>query len=100
MSKIFALRKIVAVEAKIANWKRAIEQAINNTWFASHSYVLMPSLKNIEDVVSVSSQFGIGVIIQESDSNSIVSQAKPLEIPSSIGSWLFNEWVIRENSYQ
>jgi hypothetical protein len=37
----FAVRGIVAFEAKITDWANALAQARQNTWFASESYVLV-----------------------------------------------------------
>jgi hypothetical protein len=44
LSHLFAAQQIIAVEAKIAEWGRALEQAQLNTWFASASYVLVPNV--------------------------------------------------------
>ncbi len=35
LNDIFLARQIIAIEAKMTDWRRAIEQAIANTWFAS-----------------------------------------------------------------
>jgi ribonuclease HI len=43
---VFAVSKIVAVEAKLGNWQRALSQAVGNTWFASESYILIPKARN------------------------------------------------------
>ena len=45
--------KTIAIEAKLKNWKRALEQAFRYKWFATQSYVVLdakyiaPALKNI-----------------------------------------------------
>lgn len=37
--------EIIAIEAKLTNWKNALQQAYRNTCFAHFSYVLLPSNK-------------------------------------------------------
>lgn len=39
----WGIQYILSIEAKIKNWQSAIEQAENNIWFTSESYVLFPS---------------------------------------------------------
>jgi hypothetical protein len=48
LGKIFAARHIIAVEAKIKNWRKALQQAVANLWFASHSYILLPPPPDFE----------------------------------------------------
>jgi hypothetical protein len=43
LSRLFLARRIVAIEAKMSDWRRALEQASANLWFASESYVLLPA---------------------------------------------------------
>lgn len=46
--------KSIAIEAKLKNWKRALDQAFRYKWFATQSYVVLdshhvkPAIKNIE----------------------------------------------------
>jgi len=40
MHQVFALKRVIAFEAKVSALQRALEQAYLNTWFASESYVL------------------------------------------------------------
>ena len=94
LEKIFALREIIAVEAKISDWRAAIRQAINNTWFASHSYILIPTRSDFSKVVSESKKFGIGVILHSASKNEVVARPQKYKIPASYGSWLFNEWML------
>ena len=47
------IRDVVAIEAKLKDWKRALNQAYRYKWFASRSYVLLdnahlkPAIKNL-----------------------------------------------------
>lgn len=95
LTKIFAVRKLIAIEAKMAMWRQGLQQAIQNTWFASESYLLLPTLPRNSKLMEQASSCGVGVITsQHSINNSIVS-AKKEKIPSSYASWLFNEWAWR-----
>ena len=38
-----ALEDSIAIEAKLKNWKRALEQAYRYKWFSSKSYVILPA---------------------------------------------------------
>jgi len=91
----FVVSKIVAVEAKIAHWRKALEQAVANTWFASHSYVLLPPNGVISRVADQARKFGIGVLVFDGQYTKEVLRPFPNRIPSSYGSWLINEWVIK-----
>ncbi len=93
---IFAANRIVAIEAKISNWKEALNQAHMNTWFASDSYILIPSRKDPSQILATAKQFGLGVISFDGNKNKILISAEPQKIPRSYGSWLFNEWLVRE----
>jgi hypothetical protein len=92
---IFAVRKIVAIEAKIDNWKRALRQACSNTWFASHSYVLIPKTRAIDHVEAAAKAIGVGVMVFDGDKTKTVVNPVVRSIPVSYGSWLFNEWSLR-----
>jgi hypothetical protein len=92
---IFAVRKIVAIEAKIGDWKRALRQACSNTWFASHSYMLIPSTRAIEQVEAAAKAVGIGVMVFDGNKTKTVVPPLVRSIPASYGSWLFNEWTLR-----
>jgi hypothetical protein len=94
LSEIFVARRIIAVEAKIRDWRHAIVQARANTWFASHSLILLPSERFNDRVGDASMESGVGVLTF--DGVNIAVPVKPVEhpIPASYGSWLFNEWAL------
>lgn len=92
----FAVSRIVAVEAKISKWQDALMQAAGNAWFASHSYILLPSWR-LGDIAAVHARtLGIGVLVLEDDRVATVEPARTRPIPASLGSWIVNEWVVRE----
>jgi hypothetical protein len=51
--------KTIAIEAKLKNWKRALDQAYRYKWFATQSYVILdskhvlPAYKNIEKFINL-----------------------------------------------
>lgn len=91
---VFVVSKIIAVEAKITHWRRALEQAVANTWFASHSYVLIPASGIIARVADRAKDLGIGVLVFDGDYTEEVVKPSRNRIPSSYGSWLINEWIL------
>src|SRR5690606_26441777 len=95
LANIFLANRIVSIEAKMSNWRKAIFQAVNNLWFASDSYVLIPDLKNSGNIASYAKDYGIGVI--KFDGEKSVELLAPVsnKIPASYGSWIFNEMAVR-----
>lgn len=89
----FAVRRIIAIEAKISNWRAAAEQAYLNTWFTSESYVLLPDAKRGHPLLPVARRLGIGVL---SRGQGLVRRPPSKDCqPRSYASWLFNEWAWR-----
>ena len=95
LSRSFAVKHIFAIEAKISNWSKALEQASANRWFASHSFILIPPNRSIARISERASELGIGVLVFDDHEVNQVVAPKVLSIPASYGSWLFNEWALR-----
>jgi hypothetical protein len=91
LSRTFAIRRIVAIEAKVAEWRAALDQAFINTWFTSESYVLVPAIPRGASLVETALQHGIGVLSKERPR--LVERR--IRQPRSYASWLFNEWTWR-----
>jgi hypothetical protein len=94
LSHSFAVRRIIAVEAKVAEWAAALDQASLNTWFASESYVLVPHVPRGERLLAAAKSLGVGVWARNSKAKYAVSTSSA-NLPRSYASWLFNEWVWR-----
>jgi hypothetical protein len=94
-SSIFAVERIIAIEAKVSATQRALEQACANTWFSSESHALLPRARAGERLVGVASSFGVGVLSLAQDRVEKVCEASVRAVPLSYGSWLFNEWTWR-----
>ena len=92
---IFGLRSIIAVEAKIKNWTDAFQQSQLDLWFASESYVLSPVEKPSQSIIERSEKTGIGVFLLNGKHSRRYRGARKCSIPSSYGSWMFNEWIGR-----
>lgn len=92
LSGVFAARKIIAVEAKVSEWKAALQQAEVNTWFASASYILVPAVPRRSSLLEMARRLGIGVWTKN---HAPVKPKQAEELPRSYMSWLFNEWAWR-----
>lgn len=96
LEAIFFARRIVAIEAKVRDWRRAIEQARANFWFSSHSFILLPARRFSGRVEDAARSVGVGVLLFDGRSIAIPVKAAERPIPASYGSWLFNEWALSE----
>ncbi len=95
MANVFAARQIIAVEAKISEWKVGLEQAVLNTWFASESYMLVPSLPSRSSLLERAKALGIGVWAED---RTPLKPERAQHLPRSYASWLFNEWAWRASA--
>ena len=90
--EIFAVRQLIAVEAKVSDWRTGLDQAWLNTWFASDSYLLLPYIPRGSKVLDVAKDMGVGVC---TDKGEVITPTCRPKLPASHASWLFNEWVGR-----
>ncbi len=90
--RIFAVRRILAFEAKIGAITAALHQAALNRWFASESYVLLPRLPSI-DLRARAHASGVGVWLSGASKPALQATRAPTGRPVSYASWLFNEWT-------
>lgn len=97
LNRIFATTRIVAVEAKVSEWRAAMTQAVANRWFASESYLLIPKNRNIRTVVQEARLNKVGLMIWDTNSCKIVVRAPKQRLPISFGSWILNEWVLNKH---
>ncbi len=96
IKRIFFVKAIISIEAKIKNWKKAFEQAWLNESFASESYVLLPQNRINSDIIAYANNLDIGVIGHEKKDASIIKKPNKKSIPLSYLSWLINENIGRE----
>jgi len=89
---IFSITKLVAVEAKLNNVNRVVEQTVHNTWFASHSYALTNALNPMNETVRAFSRYGVGLYCKGKQFKKVL-EARQYSLPSSYQSFQFNEWI-------
>lgn len=94
LNKTFAARHIIAIEAKVSEWARALRQAFQNTWFASDSYVLMPKQKKMAEIRSAARPLGVKLCAPGAPF-AYKQRGFSGSLPRSYASWLFNEWAWR-----
>lgn len=92
LRSIFSITKLIAVEAKINDINKVVEQTHLNTWFASHSYALTNSSRPQHETVRTFSKYGLGLYCKGAQFRKIV-EAKQHALPSSYLSFQFNEWI-------
>lgn len=95
LADVFLAHQIIAIEAKMTDWQRALRQAIGNTWFASHSYILLPDRPSQREVTAEAARFGIGVLTFDGQETRIRLRAVARKLPASYGSWLVHESALR-----
>lgn len=91
----FLFSGIVAIEAKIKDWKKAVQQAAQNRWFASQSYILIPYRKDFSEICSKASSLRIGVLSVRDGEVVMISPPEDHGIPKSYGAMMIHEWALR-----
>lgn len=96
LSEIFFIKDIIAIEAKLHDWKKVIEQASLNQLFCSQSYVLIPESSVSQKMNPTMNQKGLGLIVSRENQFCIKKTATRSEIPASYTSWIINEEIGRK----
>jgi hypothetical protein len=91
LNEIFAVKRIIAVEAKISDVSAGMDQAVLNTWFAHDSFLLVPQPLRTNALIERAAQLDVGVFAQKS--NTVIKPNLRPTSPRSYASWLFNEWA-------
>lgn len=98
--KTFVIDRVKTIEAKLTNWKKAIEQAKRHLWFTNETYVLKSYTSNksyIDRISYFCKKEGIGLIFQEEENSfSIKTYPQNEGIISSPINWFLNELIIDE----
>lgn len=99
LREIFAVRRLVSIEAKIGDWQQGLLQAFFHTWFTSESYLLLAKNPRRSSLMSEASKLGIGVIGENYEEGKTSPMVRPNQIPRSYASWLFNEWAWKATAF-
>jgi hypothetical protein len=91
---VYAVTRLVAIEAKMSDWRGGLVQAVQNRWFASESYLLLSEAPK-QSCRSGIKELGVGILERESTLATISGPADHDALPRSYASWLFNEWTWR-----
>lgn len=93
LEESFGLERLIAIEAKISNSQRVLNQATLNSWFASESYALTPVEPNVA-FARLARHAGIGVVTGD-QRRAFRRVIRPRMQPLPLGyvSWQFNEWI-------
>ena len=94
LDDILALRRLIAIEAKMRDWRGGLVQAIHNTWFAPESYLLLPTLPQHRTPLNEAERFNVGVLDRRTPilKPSAKTPRRMLRQPS-VGAWLVNSWA-------
>lgn len=96
--KLMAVRRIVAIEAKVGAWRPGLEQAFINRWFASESYLLLPGVPRSAELAIELGKTGVGLFTCDTPMRRPAIRAEKAKLPGSYASWLFNEWACHVHS--
>ncbi len=90
LNEIYAVKEIIAIEAKVDAVSSGLEQSALNRWFASTSYLLLPQAPGT-DLAARAVDLGVGILTR--NGGIITTPPSNTRSPQSYASWLFNEWV-------
>lgn len=92
LNKIYSIKKLISIEAKMTDMKKVVEQSLINTWFASESYALTSVCNPQGNTLKNFREQGIGLYCKSRGFKKVV-EAQKLSLPSSYLSLQFNEWI-------
>ncbi|MCI9399937.1 MAG: hypothetical protein HFJ07_09000 [Lachnospiraceae bacterium] len=99
LKKIYHIKKLVSVEAKMSDIKKVAEQSLINTWFASQSYALVNTASPQNSTITSFEKQGTGLYCKRRGFKKVV-EAQRLKLPSSYLSLQFNEWIGKVAAHQ
>lgn len=90
---LFFLDQIIAIEAKVKNWRDALRQAELNQLFASASYVMLPEKVALTAREGFASSGSPGLLAPSNGNIECMKDASIHPLPQSVYSWMVNEMV-------
>jgi hypothetical protein len=95
LEEVFGIQRLVAIEAKVEDWRRAFRQADSHRHFASECFVLLPPRRNPGRLFDMEKHAHIGILFCDDHKLEEVRQSQRTKLPVSHVSWMFNEWIGR-----
>lgn len=95
-SELCGVTELIAIEAKMYNNSKVLDQAMTNTWFSSESYTLVNTSKPARKTIETYNSKGIGMYGKDGKFNKII-KAKKNSLPTSYITLQFNEWIGNQN---
>jgi predicted transcriptional regulator len=96
INEAFYVKSIIAIEAKIKNWKDAFAQAETNLWFASESYVLFRDKSINHNIINKASLSPAGLLSLNNSKYQVISKSEKRKMPVSYFSWIINEYIVKK----
>jgi hypothetical protein len=93
VEEIFAVRRLVAIEAKMHDWRGGLAQAVHNTWFAAESYLLLPTLPRGRAPYDEAERLSVGLLDESTELPAHASGCPMALRHPSVGAWLINAWA-------
>lgn len=97
LKRNFALKRLIAIEAKVSDWRKGIRQATLNQWFSCESCLLIPRIPSNSPVQVEAKRKNIRVLTFEGASSHQLRSSAEICTPKSYATWLFNEWAWRSS---
>lgn len=94
LEDIFAVRRLVAIEAKTSGASAGLMQAVRNSWFASESFYLTGTRAS-SHLAGEAERLGVGLLGRGGDIDDPRLSPVRRRLPVSYVSWLFNDWAWR-----
>lgn len=95
LDETFVIRRLISIEAKISGFDAGLQQAFQNTWFASETYLLVPKPAQAARLLEDASRLSVGLVSQENGVDAAILPSRREALPKSYVSWQFNEWIWR-----
>lgn len=97
VSNNYVIKEILAFEAKLNNWKKAVNQSERHLWFTNSSFVVLPEPSEtvLSRVQQSCTEKGIGLVLQVGKHKfQIIKQPLYKKHIDSIISWKLNEALV------
>lgn len=94
LEQTFAVRRLVAIEAKMSGSTSGLHQAVRNSWFASESFFLTGTEPSVR-LLNEAERMGVGLLTSQTTITKPKLPAIERRLPVSYVSWMFSDWAWR-----